>query len=173
MQRSRTLGSAANSLSAIAVLALGLAGCSSGNVGDSFAQTDRVYLAAAGSWDRDRDGVVTCDEWKAYAGEVFTSADSNGDGKLESSEFPGVTKQDKMFETAGFAYYDSNGDGRVERVEFTEKPNRAFAILDKDRTCRLTSDQVAGARAMTRWSTEGKKPENSDPRDKPGGVPKM
>ena len=54
----------------VSALLLVFAGCSSSGLPD----TDRVFLSAAGGWDRNRDGVVTCDEWKAYATELF-----NGD----------------------------------------------------------------------------------------------
>ena len=41
--------------------------------GKSISDADRVFLMAAGSWDRNRDNTVTCDEWKAYAsaGQAF------------------------------------------------------------------------------------------------------
>ena len=45
-----------------------------------------------------------------------------------------------MFETVEFGYYDANGDGKVARTEFVDKPNRAFALLDKNNECKLTAE---------------------------------
>jgi hypothetical protein len=46
----------------VAVLALGAAGLlgGCGSLG-GMPEVDRVYLAAAGTWDRNKDGIVTCD----------------------------------------------------------------------------------------------------------------
>jgi hypothetical protein len=139
-----------------------LAGCSSSSIGD----VDRVFLSAAGSWDRNRDGVVTCDEWRDYAGELFGSADANGDGVVERVEFARIVSTDRMFQTVEFGYYDANGDGKLTRAEFVDKPNRAFALLDKTNECKLSASQVAGARAQTEQVFDTKKPESGDPREK-------
>ena len=116
-----------------------------------------MFLSAAGSWDRNRDGVITCDEWKAYAAELFDSADANRDGALDRDEYDKIISTDRMFETVHFGYYDANKDGKVERTEFVEKPNRAFALLDKNNECKLTSNQVAGARANSEQIFDSKK----------------
>lgn len=147
--------------SASAVLLL-LAGCSS-----SLPDTDRVFLSAAGGWDRNRDGVVTCDEWKAYAAELFSGADANHDNSLDRTEYAKLISTDRMFQTVEFGYYDANGDGKVERVEFVDKPNRAFALLDKNNECKLTANQTAGARAHSEQIYDSKKPQSGDPREKP------
>ena len=52
------------------------------------------------------------------------------------------------------------------RTEFVDKPNRAFALLDKSNECKLTSNQIAGARAHTEQVFDSKKPESGDPREK-------
>jgi hypothetical protein len=147
------------------VLALTLlAGCSSG--GPSLGDVDRVYLSAAGNWDRNHDGVVTCDEWRAYAGELFDAADTNRDGFIDASEYAKIVAMDRMFQTADLRYFDTDHDGKLSRAEFVDKPNRAFALLDKGNSCRLTADQVAGARAHTEQVFDTKKPESGDPREK-------
>ncbi len=112
-----------------AVALLALAACSSG--GSSLGEVDRVFLSAAGSWDTNRDGVVTCDEWKAYASDLFSGADANGDGSVDRTEYATIVSTDRMFQTVEFRYYDTNGDGKLDRAEFVDKPNRAFALLDK------------------------------------------
>ncbi len=130
--------------------ALAMAACSSGGslnpFGSGVGDVDTVFLAAAGSWDRNKDGVVTCEEWKAYAAELFDGADANRDGFLTADEFDAVIKTDRMFETANFKWWDSNGDGKVSRAEFIDRPNPAFTLLDKGKTCQLTSTELAGGR---------------------------
>ena len=145
-----------------ALLAI-LAGCG----GSSIPDTDRVFLSAAGNWDRNRDGIVTCDEWKAYAAELFDAADANHDGFVDRTEYATIVATDRMFQTVEFGYYDANGDGKLARTEFVDKPNRAFALLDKGNTCRLDASQVAGARAHTEQVYDSKKPESGDPREHP------
>jgi hypothetical protein len=166
MKRTRTLASrfAAH---AAATMLLVLAGCS----GSTIPETDRVFLSAAGGWDRNRDGSVTCDEWKTYAGELFDGADANRDGIVDRTEYTKIISTDRMFETVEFGYYDANGDGKVARTEFVDKPNRAFALLDKSNECKLSSSQVAGARANTEQIYDAKKPESGDPREKQKGGP--
>jgi hypothetical protein len=152
---------------AAAGAALLLAGCS----GSSLPDTDRVFLSAAGGWDRNRDGLVTCEEWKAYAGELFDGVDANRDGMLDRPEYAKLISTDRMFETVEFGYYDANGDGKVARTEFVDKPNRAFALLDKNNECKLTANQTAGARAHSEQIYDSKKPESGDPREKQKGGP--
>jgi len=144
-----------------------LAGCS-----DSLGEVDRVFLSAAGSWDRDRDGAVTCAEWRAYAAELFAGADANGDGYIERTEYPNIVTTDRMFETVGFSYYDSDNDGKLSHQEFVDRPNRAFVLLDKSNACTLSASQVAGARAHTEKVFDTAKPKSGDPRENPTpGVP--
>jgi hypothetical protein len=160
--------SASRAFAASAVLVL-LAGCS----GSSLPETDRVFLSAAGSWDSNRDGTVTCDEWKQYASELFTGADANRDGSVDRTEYAKIVSTDRMFETVDLKYYDANGDGKIDRTEFVEKPNRAFALLDKSNECKLSSSQVAGARANTEQVFDQKKAESGDPRETQKGGPGM
>jgi hypothetical protein len=168
MKRTTPFTSRHAACAAAATMLVALAGCS----GSSLPDTDRVFLSAAGGWDRNRDGVVTCDEWKAYAGELFDGADANRDGILERTEYAKVISTDRMFETVDFGYYDANGDGKVARTEFVDKPNRAFALLDKSNECKLTSSQVAGASANTEQIFDTKKAQSGDPREsQKGGGP--
>jgi Ca2+-binding EF-hand superfamily protein len=132
----------------------------------SLPDVDRVFLSAAGNWDRNRDGIVTCDEWRAYASELFDSADTNHDGFVDATEYPKIVGTDRMFQTVDLRYYDADHDGKLSRTEFVDKPNRAFALLDQSNQCKLNADQVAGARAHTEQVFDNKKPESGDPREK-------
>ncbi len=126
----------------------------------SIPDTDRVFLMAAGSWDRNRDNNVTCDEWKSYATELFNGADANADESVDQSEWGSITKVDRMFDTADLSYYDASRDGKVTRAEFIEKPNPAFALLDPGKTCTLSGAQVAGARSKTQYDLTAKPKED-------------
>ncbi len=163
---------------AIVVTGLLLGACSSspmsslasiGSIGSNkVSETDRVFLMAAGSWDRNRDNVVTCDEWKEYAAELFNGADGNRDDALDTSEWSRIVSIDRMFEAANLNYFDQNGDGKVTRAEFVEKPNPAFVLMDTTKTCSLNGAQIAGARSKTEYDVSGKKKESGDPRDATG-----
>jgi hypothetical protein len=145
-----------------AALLLALAGCSGSSLGD----VDTVFLSAAGSWDTNRDGYVTCEEWKQYAAELYNGADGNGDGVVDRTEYVKIINTDRMFQTVEFNYYDADKDGKLTRTEFVDKPNRAFVLLDRNNECRLAASQVAGARARTEKVFDTKKPESGDPREK-------
>ncbi len=143
-----------------------LAACSTsplssiGSIGSNkVSDTDRVFLIAAGSWDSNRDNIVTCEEWKAYAAELFNGADANRDDMVDASEWPRIVAVDRMFVTADTKYYDANGDGKVARGEFIDKPNPAFTLMDSAKTCSLSGAQIAGARSKTEYDVSGKKAE--------------
>ncbi len=129
---------------------------------------DRAFLQAAGSWDTNRDNVVTCNEWKSYAEDLFNGADANHDDSLDADEWPNLVKVDRLFETADLKYYDANGDGKVSRAEFVDKPNPAFVLMDKAGSCKLDGSQIASARSKTEYDVSGTKTQNSDPREMGG-----
>ncbi|MGL4394931.1 MAG: histidine kinase [Hyphomicrobium sp.] len=132
---------------------------------NSIADSDRVFLMAAGSWDRNRDNTVTCDEWKAYANELFTGADGDQSDALDATEWSRMVAIDRLFETADMSFFDANKDGKVARSELTEKKNPAFRLLDTSNTCSLNATQIAGARSKTQYDVSGKPKESGDPRD--------
>lgn len=129
-----------------------LAGCGGGGGGGLPSLTggpselDRVFLLAAGNWDRNKDGNVTCDEWKAYADELFAIGDVERKGYLTPEDWKRILQVDRMFETADFKYYDRNGDGKVDRAEFVERSNRAFELADRNKDCVLTTVELTAAR---------------------------
>jgi hypothetical protein len=102
------------------------------------------FIGAVVTWDLNRDGDVTCAEWKAYVADLFREADVSRDGALAADEFADLARRDKLFEYLGFKYFDSGGKGRVTLAEIADKPNPAFARLDTNRDCRITPGERAG-----------------------------
>lgn len=125
-------------------LAAAVAGCSSFSSMNPLAKTDdfdKTFITAAQTWDLNKDGSVTCDEWKEYVTTSVREADTNGDGALDAPEYQNLIKSDRLFEIANIAYYDTNGDGRVSADEILAKPNRAFQLLDKNNDCQIARNE--------------------------------
>jgi Ca2+-binding EF-hand superfamily protein len=118
---------------------------------------DREFAVAAITWDLDQDGQVTCEEWKQYATQLFREADRNRDGFLSREEYAAMSRTDRLFDSAGFAYFDANGDGRISLAEITDKPNPAFTLLDRDHDCVLGPDELAGHRPSGDGAGKGKR----------------
>jgi len=127
----------------IGITAASLAGCSSAmpSLTGSTSSIDRTFIGAAQTWDFDKDGAVTCDEWKNYTATLLRESDSDGDGSLNDLEFQKMAKTDQLFSVADRSYYDANGDGRVTAEEITGKPNAAFKQLDKNGDCRIDRNE--------------------------------
>jgi len=114
-----------------------LGGCAAGNPFNNTSDFDRTFIGASQTWDLDKNGVVTCDEWAQYVASAFREADANGDGALDTSEYDNLIKSDRLFQVANLAYYDANGDGRVTLEEMQGKQNVAFKLLDKNQDCQI------------------------------------
>lgn len=115
-----------------------LSGCASSS--NPFAKTsdfDRTFIGAAQTWDLDKNGSVSCDEWAQYVNTSFREVDANGDGALDAEEWKVLVKNDRLFEVANISYYDANGDGRVTVEEMTGKQNIAFKLLDRNNDCQI------------------------------------
>jgi Ca2+-binding EF-hand superfamily protein len=128
-------------LAVLTVLPL-VAGCSTSSPFSSASGFDRTFIGAAQTWDLDKNGVVSCDEWKQYATSSFRDADTNGDGALDAEEWKRLARNDRLFEVADLKYYDGNGDGRVTPDELAGKPNLAFALLDKNHDCQIDRNET-------------------------------
>lgn len=132
--------------------------------GSSASGMDRTFISAAQTWDFDKDGSVTCDEWKNYVATLVRESDGNGDGALDAEEFQKMAKTDQLFSVADISYYDANGDGRVTIEEITAKPNAAFKLLDKNGDCRIDRNesvrvlQVDGPKASSAPNTDQQVP---------------
>lgn len=143
-----------------------LAACGGGQLNpfSGASEIDVTFASAANTWDVNKDNVVTCDEWKAYATQAFREGDGNGDGALTKEEFGKVARTDRLFDVAGFPFFDMNGDGKVTLEEFTGKPNPAFKLLDKNNDCKIETNEFVQRRAI-------EKKEHSVPTEMPRGGP--
>lgn len=132
-------------VSVIVASSLVLCACASGGarIAKSGDSNTRSFIQAAGTWDFDRNGTVSCDEWKGYATRQFGAADSNTDGKLEYSEYKTLSSRDSMFGSVSPEFFDRNKDTRISKAEFVDTPNPAFASLDADKDCNLTIAELA------------------------------
>ena len=142
-------------LRTIASLALGPAllagGCSTG--GNPFKNTndfDRTFISAAQTWDLDKNGAVSCDEWAQYVTTAFREADTNGDGFLDVEEHKVLVKGDRLFEVANITYYDLNGDGKLTVEEMIQKPNLAFQLLDRNKDCQIDRTETVQVHGVDR-----------------------
>jgi hypothetical protein len=96
-------------------------------------------------WDLNHDGVYTCDEWKHYLDRMFTTADRNHDGHLDSSEFATIRQAGTALADADFGYFDENQDGKITRDEFVSKPSELILRFDRNGDCRVTPDEMKPA----------------------------
>ena len=129
--------------------AAGLAASCAGSSGPEVSTIDKSFLGGIGSYDQNRDGIVTCDEWRAAATNKFTRANKSGSGFLTDDEFNNLAASDRTFLVATFKYYDVNGDGKIDKKEFVERPNPAFTYADKDKDCRLTEPELLSVRNLS------------------------
>ncbi|WP_333794078.1 EF-hand domain-containing protein [Hyphomicrobium sp.] len=146
-------------------------GCaSSGNPFNNTSDFDRTFIAAAQTWDLDKDGTVTCDEWVQYVTEGFRQADANGDGALDAEEWKKLMASDRLFEIANLAYYDANGDGRVTLEEMTGKQNLAFKLLDRNNDCQIDRTESVQVHGVDRTKPKDTGADQQMPRaGSPGG----
>ena len=110
---------------------------------------DKAFLAAAPSWDMDRDGTVTCQDWTNYLTSLFQAADKNRDGVLTADEYKTIAATDRMFETVGFSWWDSKKQGRLTLADMTGRPNPAFVLVDKNKDCVLDRMEVLAAESAS------------------------
>jgi Ca2+-binding EF-hand superfamily protein len=143
-----------------AALTLALAGAAlgqQGNPGAHFVQ----------NWDQDGDGAVSLEEARTKRGDLFTSFDADGDGKLSSAEFDAFDEmraadQEQMRQEMGGkgkgmgmgmgkgmmqaeggmmrAFNDPDGDGMVSRDEFVGRTADWFAMMDRNGDGQVTED---------------------------------
>jgi hypothetical protein len=130
-------------------------GCSSSAPFSKANDFDRTFISAAQTWDLDKNGSVSCDEWVQYVTQAFRENDVNGDGALDADEYAKLVRSDRLFEVANIAYYDTNGDGKASLEEMTGKQNIAFRLLDKNGDCQIDRTEAVQVHGVDRPKAGG------------------
>jgi EF hand len=142
------------------------AGCSSTPFSNA-TDFDRTFIGAAQTWDLDKNGSVSCAEWRQYTSTSLQEVDANRDGALDKTEFAQLAKSDRLFDVANLAYYDLNKDSKVTADEFAGKPNLAFKLLDKNGDCQIDRNESVQVVGTGKVREKQKDIDQSIPR--PGG----
>ncbi|GAB4237334.1 MAG: hypothetical protein Kow0032_23070 [Methyloligellaceae bacterium] len=127
----------------VCVVVLGLTACASGNSMRSVDDTTKAFLRAASTWDSNRDGVSSCDEWEAYAKRLFKEADADGNGYLDGREYGTLGGRDALFISVPMTHFDTSRDNRITEAELAARRNPAFARLDTNNDCGITVAEIA------------------------------
>ena len=136
-------------------------GCASSASGPKLSVIEKSFLGGIGSYDRDHDDVVTCDEWRTAAADLFAKADKSNTGALTEASYRSLTEIDRTFLVTPFTYFDTNGDAKIEKAEFLDRPNPAFTHADKDKDCKLTKLELATARTLSSSPQQSNRPKRS------------
>jgi Ca2+-binding EF-hand superfamily protein len=88
--------------------------------------------------DRNKDGAIDRDEYRARMVEVFYFADTNGDGVVVIEE---LTAREQV-DPAAYGDADGNHDGRLTLQEFVTYRMRDFATADRSGDGVLTLEEV-------------------------------
>ena len=104
-------------------------------------------IRMANAWDANNDQVYTCAEWKSFVTDIFNMADRNRDGFVDADEFKAIQDAAAQFKDSSLGYFDDNRDGRVSRAEFVDKPNPFFLQFDINRDCKVTLEEIMAAAA--------------------------
>ena len=120
-------------------------GAPSGNTSDDKFPLSDPLTVAASRWDENKDGILTCDEWKHFVVRMFSMADKNHDGFLDAKEFAGLRRAEPTFADADMSYFDDNRNSKVSKAEFVDKPNPFFLRYDLNHDCRVTPDEIKNA----------------------------
>jgi Ca2+-binding EF-hand superfamily protein len=103
--------------------------------------------------DRNRDGVITRDEWNGND-RSFQNQDWNGDGKLSGEEVRvGGRRELARERNDRFDDLDTNRDGRLNRAEWRGGV-ALFDVLDTDRDGMLTRVEAVGTQPGRRRANE-------------------
>jgi Ca2+-binding EF-hand superfamily protein len=101
------------------------------------------------SYDQDKDGVLTPEEYNAVAKKQFGRVDSNGDGSVDESEYvygiPEGNDDELARAKKRFAIMDRNGDGAATEEEFVGFGQQVIDLSDFDGDGKMTRDEFAAS----------------------------
>jgi Ca2+-binding EF-hand superfamily protein len=101
------------------------------------------------SFDQDKDGVLTPEEYKAVAEKQFRRVDANGDGAVDEAEYVYGVPEGNDDELARakkrFSIMDKNGDGSATEEEFVGFGQQVIDLSDFDGDGKMTRDEFAAS----------------------------
>jgi Ca2+-binding EF-hand superfamily protein len=109
------------------------------------------YSEAAQRWfdsyDQDKDGVMTPEEYNAVAEKQFGRVDSNGDGSVDETEYvygiPEGNDDELARAKKRFSIMDKNGDGAAAQEEFVGFGQQVIELSDFDGDGNMTKEEFA------------------------------
>ena len=118
--------------------------------------------------DRNRDGVIDLEEFKADSARLFQEFDKNNDGVIDETEMLPPPRDENFGgkpDGEGFPPFlrtaDKNRDGKITRAEFDEDTPLRFAAPDKKHDGVLTQDEFPPKPPSRREGNHGGNPPNS------------
>ena len=119
--------------------------------------------------DRNGDGIVSREEYAAYADRQFDRLDGNGDGVIDAQEVDAaaerIYKRIKARMQAQFKRADANGDGRETREEFQAQAQKRFARMDPDQDGKLRPEDMRRGFGRAQAAKPAEKPLDDRPAD--------
>jgi len=101
------------------------------------------------SFDQDKDGVLTSEEYTAVAEKQFGRVDSNSDGSIDVAEYvfgiPEGNDEELERSKKRFAIMDQNGDGGATQEEFVAFGQQVIDLSDFDGDGKMTSEEFAAS----------------------------
>lgn len=124
-------------------------------------------------YDGNEDGMVTREEMEAGLKADFSTADANGNGKLDTSEIR--AENDRRVARDGLdaaPLRDWNLDGLADMDEFSNAVHNYFDALDKNHDDELAMGELSGsafpARELPKARAESIMAPSNDPSKEPG-----
>jgi Ca2+-binding EF-hand superfamily protein len=101
------------------------------------------------SFDQNKDGVLTPEEYRAVAEKQFRRVDSNADGAVDQGEYvfgvPEGNDQELDRAKKRFTIMDKNGDGSATEEEFVGFGQQVIDLSDFDGDGKMTRDEFAAS----------------------------
>lgn len=135
----RKLNFAFSALIVLATITLGEPGT---QAQESSGNGDDPLIAFAHRSDANRDGIYTCNEWKLFMRRIFSKADQNHDGFIETREFASIQTSDPIFSETSLSYFDMDDDRRISPSELVDRENPFFLRYDANRDCQVTMNEL-------------------------------
>jgi len=95
--------------------------------------------------DKDKNGVITADEYEAAVRMKFKEYDRNNDGKIDMDEFDAKRRPETVKE---FGFMDKNNDGVVTADEFFRAAIQRRDQIDFNRDSKISKEEYNSNKAL-------------------------